>query len=150
MSHLQDLFAEMTRLHTQMWNAVDSRLRAEFDLPLSRLEPMQVIARVKDCRVFDIASELSMTVGGTSKLVDRLEDSGLCVRRNNPADRRSSLILLTPEGTRLLQEATVALEDELSRLLGSTAQSTVDQFTATMRRLRAAADEQRDDELASA
>jgi hypothetical protein len=53
--------------------------------------------------VFDIAEELSLTVGGTSKLVDRIEAAGHCVRRANPDDRRSSIIELTPRraaGTR--------------------------------------------------
>src|SRR5947209_11667491 len=95
---LAGLFSELVRLETELWNAVDGRLRADFNLPLARFEPMQVIARVPSCRVFDIASELSITIGGTSKLVDRIEASGHCRRLANPHDRRSSLIELTPAG----------------------------------------------------
>ena len=69
MTDLLDLFHQLIRFETELWNAVDARLRTEFNLPLSRLEPMQVIARHPSCRVYDIAAELSITIGGTSKLV---------------------------------------------------------------------------------
>jgi len=50
---------------------------------------MQVMSKYPACRVFDIKEELSITVGGTSKLVDRIEAAGLCRRRANPDDRRA-------------------------------------------------------------
>ena len=81
MTDLKALFSELIRFETELWNAVDARLRADYDLPLSRFEPMQVIARHGTCRVNDIAEELAITVGGTSKLVDRIEASGHCRRR---------------------------------------------------------------------
>jgi hypothetical protein len=87
---LRQLFSELIRFETELWNAIDARLRAECDLPLSRFEPLQVISRLEACRVNDIAAELAITVGGTSKLVDRIEASGYCRRRSNQDDRRSS------------------------------------------------------------
>ena len=45
MTDLKALFSELIRFETELWNAVDARLRADYDLPLSRFEPMQVIAR---------------------------------------------------------------------------------------------------------
>jgi hypothetical protein len=91
---LAGLFSDLVRLEIELWNAVDARLRAVHDLPLARFEPMQVIARTPQCRVQDIATELSITVGGTSKIVDRLEAAGLCRRQPDPDDGRSSLIEL--------------------------------------------------------
>ena len=80
---------------------------------------MQVIAGRPSCRVNDIAEELSITIGGTSKLVDRIEAAGYCVRRANPEDGRSSVIELTAAGRRLLTKATKAFEDELETRIGS-------------------------------
>ena len=80
---------------------------------------MQVIARRGACRVNDIAEELAITVGGTSKLVDRIEACGYCRRRPDPDDGRSSIIELTPAGRRLLNAATATLERELADRLGS-------------------------------
>lgn len=119
MTDLLDLFHQLVRFETELWNAVDARLRADFDLPLTRLEPMQIIARHPSCRVNDIAEELSISIGGTSKLVDRIEAAGYCIRRANPDDGRSSVIELTAAGRRLLSKAVKAFEDELETRIGS-------------------------------
>ena len=42
--------------------------------------------RLPGCRVYDIAGELGITTGGTSKLVDRIEADGRCRRLPNHAD----------------------------------------------------------------
>ena len=139
MVDLKVLFSQLIRFETELWNAVDARLRLELDLPLSRFEPMQVISRHEACRVQDIAAELAITVGGTSKLVDRIEASGHCRRRANPDDRRSSLVELTPAGRRLLTKATRVFDDELqNRLASGVSERSLQQFSSTLGHLRAA------------
>ena len=120
---LTRLFSELVRLETELWDAVERRLRADHDLPLPNFEFMEVISRTPNCRVQDIAAEISITIGGTSKIVDRIEAAGHCTRRANPDDRRSSIIELTPAGKRLGP----ALSDSSSA-----------QFTKMLVRLRAA------------
>jgi DNA-binding MarR family transcriptional regulator len=138
-SDLRRLFNDIIRFEIELWNAVDARLKSQFGLPLTHFEPMSVIDRLPGCRVYDIARELGITTGGTSKLVDRIEASGYCRRLPNPADRRSSLLELTPRGRRMLAEAGVAFDEELQRWLGSAVpERTLRQFTATLTRLRAA------------
>src|ERR1700754_4343622 len=139
MTDLRMLFSELIRFEIELWNAIDARLRFEYDLPLTHFEPMHVIAHRESCRVNDIAAELVITVGGASKLVDRIEAVGLCRRRANPADGRSSIIELTTAGRGLLDDATKTLEHELANRLGSgvSAQS-LRQFTETLSRLRIA------------
>jgi len=138
-SDLRRLFNDLIRFEIELWNAVDARLKSEFGLPLTHFEPMSVIDRVPRCRVYDIATELGITTGGTSKLVDRIEASGYCRRLPNPGDRRSSLLELTPDGRRVLAEAGVAFDEELQRWLGAAVpERTLRQFAATLARLRAA------------
>ncbi len=139
MSDLRRLFNDIIRFEIEIWNAIDARLKSEFDLPLTHFEPMSVIDRLSGCRVYDIAHELGITTGGTSKLIDRIEANGYCRRLPNPADRRSSLLELTPEGRRLLGEAGVAFDEELQIRLGAAVpERTLRQFAATLTRLRAA------------
>ena len=139
MADLKTIFNELIRLETDVWNAVDARLRSEHDLQLTWFEPMRVMSRYTACRVFDIAEELSITPGGTSKLVDRIEAAGLCRRIANPDDRRSHLVELTPAGRRLLAKATRTFEDELqTRLRSVVGGRSLDQFGATLMKLRAA------------
>jgi DNA-binding MarR family transcriptional regulator len=138
MTNLEQVFSELVRWETELWNAADARLRADFNLPLSRYEPMRVIERRGSCRVNDIATELVITIGGTSKLIDRIEASGHCRRRPNPEDGRSSIIELTPSGKRLLAKAKLALDDELTAHLGAVlSPRALQQFATTLTTLRA-------------
>jgi DNA-binding MarR family transcriptional regulator len=139
MANLRELFHDIIRFEIELWNAIDARLKREFNLPLAHLEPILVIDRLRRCRVYDIATDLRITTGGTSKLVDRIEASGYCRRLPNPADRRSSLLELTPEGERILESAGAAFDEELQRWLGSAVpERTLRQFAATLTRLRTA------------
>ncbi|MFA4080228.1 MarR family winged helix-turn-helix transcriptional regulator [Mycobacteroides salmoniphilum] len=139
MADVELIFSELVRWQIQLWNAVDARLRSDFDLPLSRYEPMRVIERRGVCRVNDIAADLLITVGGTSKLVDRIEASGHCRRRPNPEDGRSSVIELTSSGKRLLAQAKLALEEELSTRLGAVLSAgELQQFATILTKVRAA------------
>jgi MarR family transcriptional regulator, organic hydroperoxide resistance regulator len=139
MPDLRGLFNELIRFEIELWNAIDTRLKSEFNLPLTHFEPMSVMDRLPNCRVYDIANELGITTGGTSKLVDRIEANGYCRRLPNPDDRRSSLLELTPAGRRLFAEAGAAFDDELHRRLGAAVpERTLRQFAATLSRLRTA------------
>ena len=136
---LRFLFSELVRLETELWNAVEGRLRADFGVTLPVFEFLQVISRTPACRVQDIAAELSITVGGTSKVVDRIEASGYVARSANPGDRRSSIIKLTPAGKRLLPKLTAAVDDELRGRLGTgVPDRSLLQLTKTLTRLRIA------------
>jgi DNA-binding MarR family transcriptional regulator len=107
------LFSTLTRLETELWDAVDARVRQECGLPLGRFEAMVVVSSLGTCRVFDIASALAITVGGASKLVDRVEAAGYCSRKINPGDRRSSLLDLTEEGKAVVARGRAVIEAEL-------------------------------------
>jgi DNA-binding MarR family transcriptional regulator len=133
-----ELFNELIRYETELWNAVEARMREAHGLDLSWFEPMQVIERTRTCRVHDIAAALSITVGGTSKLVDRIEAAGWCQRRPNPEDSRSSLIELTAAGRRLLAAASKTFAKELDAQFGSAlTPRALEQFSASLRQLRA-------------
>ena len=113
--------------------------KPEHDLPLHRFEPMQIIARTRDCRVYDIADALSLTTGGVSKLVDWIESSATSSVRPNPEDRRSSIIEPTPAGRKALARATATFEGELELRVGAgLSDRALKQFTATLNALRTA------------
>src|SRR4051794_40040381 len=138
MTDLTALFHDLVRLQIEVWNAVDARLKTDHGLPLSWFEPMSVIGSRADCRVQDIAAELVITVGGTSKLVDRLEAAGHCRRRPHPEDGRSSLVELTDTGRALLDRAAASYDDELQRRLGAVPADELQTLATTLRRLRTA------------
>jgi DNA-binding MarR family transcriptional regulator len=140
--NLRDVFDDLVRFETILWNTVDARLRKESELPLGSLDVMLVIASTPSCRVYDIANALAITVGGTSQAVDRLERRGHIVRRPNPADRRSSIVELTPGGRDVLETAGSVFDEELEKYLGAPLSAgALEQFGSTLATLRAAAAE---------
>jgi DNA-binding MarR family transcriptional regulator len=69
-------------------------------------------------RVGDLARALRVTVGGTSKLVDRIERAGLIAREPDPDDRRASRVVLTTAGKRKLTGGLKTYEAEAGSILG--------------------------------
>jgi DNA-binding MarR family transcriptional regulator len=111
---------DLIRLEIALWDRVDARLRDSHDLPLAFFEPLLFISRAPrgGVRVGDLARALRITVGGTSKLVDRIEGAGLIAREPDPDDRRASRLALTPAGKRKLTAALATYEAEAASILG--------------------------------
>ncbi len=134
---LVGLFRDLVRFETELWNRVEARVQEAHGLPLAWLEIMQVIGATEDCRVRDIARALSITVGGASKVVDKVEAAGWCRRQPNPTDGRSNLIELTEIGGGLLEAANVTFAAALSAYVGAAApEAQLAQLSVTLSRLR--------------
>ncbi|MEQ4724628.1 MarR family transcriptional regulator [Nonomuraea sp. B19D2] len=139
MADLKQMYRELVSLEIELWNGIEGRLQAEYDLPLTSFEVLHLLLRRPGPRIQDIAEEFSITVGGTSKVVDRLEAAGLCERRANPKDRRSSIVELTSEGRMLVEGALTVFEDELELRIGSVIpEQSVREVTAVLSTLRRA------------
>ena len=131
------LFGDLVRLETELWNRVEAQVQQAHGVPLAWLEVTQVVAATTDCRVLDIARALSITVGGASKVVDRVEAGGLCRRQPNPTDGRSSFISLTASGRSLLEAGNATLARTLDGLIGSALPANeLAELSVTLRRLR--------------
>lgn len=139
MDDLKLLYDNLIHYEIELWSAIDSALRAECDIELTWFEILRFVAQSGGCRVQDMAKEFSITVGGTSKVVDRIETAGYCARRANPNDRRSSIIELTSIGQQVLDRASAVFERELERRIGAVLDDAVVQaVTAALVTLRAA------------
>lgn len=131
------LFDDLVRLETELWNRVEDRVQEAHGVPLAWVEIMQVVGSTPACRVRDIARTLAITVGGASKVVDKVETAGLCERQPNPADGRSSLIRLTGAGELLLGRAKQTRGAALADLLDDgVPQAELTRLAVTLHRLR--------------
>jgi DNA-binding MarR family transcriptional regulator len=111
--------SELIRLEIALWDRINARLQESHALPLAFFEPLHLISRTPDdsIRVGDLARRLRITVGGTSKLVDRMEEARLIAREPDPDDRRASRVALTTAGKRKLNAAVKSYEAEVAAIL---------------------------------
>jgi DNA-binding MarR family transcriptional regulator len=110
---------DLIRLEIALWDRVDASLRKSHELPLAFFEPLRLLSGAPEgsMRVGDLARDLRVTVGGTSKLVDRIERAGFLARQPDPDDRRASRVKLTPAGKRKLAAAVKTYEAEVGSIL---------------------------------
>ncbi|MFE9453047.1 MarR family winged helix-turn-helix transcriptional regulator [Streptomyces sp. NPDC006739] len=130
---LPDLFADLVRCETRLYNALNDRLRERHGIVTSQFEFLRHLRDHPGARVADLAAEFAIGVGATSKGIDRLEKQGHVVRQPNPSDRRSSLLALTEEGAELVDAAETTFAERLAELIGGTLQPS--QMAATAQAL---------------
>lgn len=71
------------------------------DLTLSGWRALVVIGRAERTRVGTVARAVGMSLPSASRLIRRLERDGLVTTERDEADRRATLVKLTPKGHRL-------------------------------------------------
>jgi DNA-binding MarR family transcriptional regulator len=117
---LPGFFADLVRCETRLYNALNDRLRERHGIVTSQFEFLRFLRDRPGARVADLAAEFAVGVGATSKGIDRLESQGWVVRQPNPSDRRSSLLALTDDGSKLVDAAEKTFANELAALIGDT------------------------------
>ena len=132
-SNSSDFFADLVRCETRLYNALNDRLRARHGIVTSQYEFLRYLREHPGARVADLAAEFAIGIGATSKGIDRLERHGWVARQPNPADRRSSLLVLTDAGRELTDAAEESFTERLDELLDGTEMSAAAQALALLR-----------------
>ena len=129
--------SDLIRLEIALWDRIDARLRAEHDIPLAHFESLWFLSHAPGgaLRIGELASALRVTVGGTSKIADRIAAAGLIRRQPDPADRRVSMVVLTAKGKRKHAAAQQTYEAELDDALANLDRSEQQQMHGMIRRL---------------
>ncbi|WAP55022.1 MarR family winged helix-turn-helix transcriptional regulator [Streptomyces sp. S465] len=117
---LPGFFADLVRCETRLYNALNDRLRERHGIVTSQFEALRYLRDHPESRVADLAAEFAIGIGATSKTIDRLEKQGWAARQPNPADRRSSLLALTDNGTQLVDAAEKTFTTKVAELIGGT------------------------------
>lgn len=86
---------------------LDHHLRAGTGMPLASFEVLIRLGRSPGGRMrqTEVVRQLSITTGGVTRLVDRIEGAGLLRRVPDPADRRATFVEITEAGRTALREA---------------------------------------------
>ncbi|MCL2770311.1 MAG: MarR family transcriptional regulator, partial [Solirubrobacterales bacterium] len=117
-SHL-DAWRAVVTSHVAVSERIQRALSAADLPPLSWLELLSAVRRSPSGppRMSELAEWLTLSRGGVTKLVDRLQEAGYLERVSCADDRRSLRAELTPAGERMLQEMQSIYEAELERHL---------------------------------
>lgn len=110
-------FADLVRCETRLYNALNDRLRERHGIATAQYEFLRHLREHPGSRVADLATEFAVGIGATSKGIDRLERQGWVARQPNPADRRSSLLVLTDAGERLVDAAELSFTERVTELI---------------------------------
>jgi DNA-binding MarR family transcriptional regulator len=87
-------------------------------------------------RPTDLTNASMLTSSGTTKRLDKLESAGLIARAPDPADRRGTLITLTPQGRRLIDALTPAHLDNERRILAGLGEDEQRRLADLLRKLQ--------------
>lgn len=74
----------------------------ELDLSMAQLKGIVILATSKNCTVSQVAEQLQIGRSAASLLMDRMVVDGLVERREDPEDRRRTLLGLSQRGEELV------------------------------------------------
>jgi MarR family 2-MHQ and catechol resistance regulon transcriptional repressor len=101
------LFGLLLETNARLSRRLGLELESGCELPLPWFEVLLQLRRAPEGRLkmTQVADAIVHSTGGTTRLVDRLEESGLVARRSCPSDRRAIHVEITPEGDARLDHA---------------------------------------------
>ncbi len=96
----------LVRTHARLWDEIEAQMRREHGLTMARYD---VLAHLDSnggrLGLGELASSIVLSPSGLSKLVNRMEASGLIRREPDPRDARSVFAAITPRGRVLVAKA---------------------------------------------
>jgi DNA-binding MarR family transcriptional regulator len=123
--------------HAAVTDRVQRALAAADVPPLSWFELLSAVKRSPTGRprMSELADWLTLSRGGVTKLVDRLQGAGYLERVSCAGDRRALQAELTPAGEEMLQEMRVVYEAELERHLSMLTADEAELITAALHKV---------------
>ncbi|WP_062436633.1 MarR family winged helix-turn-helix transcriptional regulator [Herbidospora daliensis] len=84
---------------------------------LPQFRMLVVLAGRGEAKLVTLAEALDVNPSTAMRMADRLVNANLIVRATNPDNRRESLIGLTPEGRRIVDEVTARRSAEIEKIV---------------------------------
>jgi DNA-binding MarR family transcriptional regulator len=125
------LFGLLLETNARLSKSLGLELEAACDLPLAWFEVLLQLRKAPEDRLKmnQIAEAIVHSSGGTTRLIDRLEEAGYVTRQLCPNDRRAIFVAISPRGNQKLDEALNVhldyLEDNLAKRLSDQERSTL-------------------------
>ncbi len=122
---------------------VEARLQSRFeafDLSFTQWIALKVIHTDVVSTAGELAKELGITTGATTRLIDTLEEHGLLERDRAKGDRRIVNLAVTEEGKRVTNELLPDVVGAWSDIFADVDQAEAEAFVATLAKLFATAE----------
>ena len=113
------LMGLIVRTHRRLTDTLGRELEQSVGIPLVFFDVLIHVGAAPDGRLTmsRLSSDVALTTGGVTRLVDRMVEAGLVERQNCPNDRRSVHVVLTPNGQAVLDQAVAAHIEGIDRHL---------------------------------
>jgi len=115
------LFSLLLDTNARLARSFAARLEEECAMPLAWFEVLLQLRREPEgrLRMTQVADAIVHSTGGTTRLIDRLEEAGLVERHLCPTDRRAVHVAITPAGNERLDAALRVHVDYLDEYMGA-------------------------------
>ena len=127
------LMASTARFAGAFSRWVDSRACGPLTYP--RLRVLEALKSGGAARMNDLAAQVGISPRNMTAVADALEKAGLVVRRRHPADRRATLVELTPGGIEAARTTLAPGLDAMADIFGSLTLREQQQFLKVLGRL---------------
>ena len=109
----------LVRTHRRLTDSLGRELEETVGIPLVYFDVLIHVAGAPEGRLTmsRLSTDVALTTGGVTRLVDRMAEAGLVARQNCPNDRRSIHVVLTPAGQAVLERAVAAHIEGIERHL---------------------------------
>ncbi|MEA5456641.1 MarR family winged helix-turn-helix transcriptional regulator [Sinomonas sp. JGH33] len=109
----------LVRTHSRLWDRVETEMRRDSGLTMARYDVLMHLDLAGGrLGLTDLAGAVFLSPSGLSKLLDRMEASGLIERQPDPDDARSAFASITARGRTLVREARQSHHDFLQGTFG--------------------------------
>jgi MarR family transcriptional regulator, 2-MHQ and catechol-resistance regulon repressor len=135
-------FGRLLEVQSRLERRLGADLEARCNLPHAWFEVLLRLGRSEDDRLTmgSLAEQISLTTGGVTRLVDRMQAAGYVERVPCPTDRRVSFATLTAAGLAKLDEAARVHGANLRRVFDSFSDDDRSRLDALLDRLREVSD----------
>jgi DNA-binding MarR family transcriptional regulator len=115
-----EAFGHLLGAHATLTRRLSARLESEHGLTMSEYEVLFLLSHEEDhsMRRIDLSREVRLSPSGITRMLDRLEATGLVEKGSCAKDARVTYAVLTDAGIQKLRDCAPAHLAEIERLIG--------------------------------
>ena len=115
-----EAFGHLMGAHATLTRQLSTLLEEQYGLAMSEYEVLFLLSRQDDhaMRRIDLSREVRLSPSGITRMLDRLETTGLVEKGSCAKDARVTYAVLTDAGMKKLRECSPAHLAEVERLMG--------------------------------